>query len=53
MFKVILEISTGEFTIVKSTFNTPPGFVDVFVGSRPACKAWIKGVGYGRTANAT
>lgn len=48
MFKVILEMATGEFSIARRTFSNPPGYFTTFSGSKPACKAWIEGYSDGR-----
>jgi hypothetical protein len=50
MYKVILEIFTGDFKIVHEKFNVPKGFINVFSGSKPACKAWVKGHEAGRNS---
>ena len=47
MFKVIQEVATKEFSIVRKNFINPPGFITIFIGSKPACKAWIKGYSEG------
>lgn len=41
MYKVIREVATKKLSIVKKTFNTPLGFIEMFTGKKSACKAWI------------